>query len=608
MKTTIAIIMGLFLGFNSFSQTSSNKKLEESINEVFESYAHYNRFIGNVLISQNDKIIYKKSFGYADVENHKKNTKNSIFSIASVTKPLTAVGIMTLVDQGKLTLETPINTFFPNFIPDFSKDITIRHLLNHSSGMQANIGRIDDEGNGLMPGENEITLDELFEKFKDSKLKYEPGTGYEYNNFGYTILAYIIENVTKLSYADYMEQAVFKPANMKNTAVNSYKVLNQRAFPHSGLGMNEFKKLTNSIHSSWIIGAGNINSTTGDLYNFMEALENGIVLKPASVDKLYSYTQSRGVNNSEYGLGWRIENKGGGKWINHTGLLPGVTSIIGSLPQKNIKIIILSNATFNDLITESDFQGKSQFVDGEIIDNVIAVLQGKNPELLPIAVKMNNQNTADFSRTYMLDSDHSLLLRKQGDGYSLETLGKESWSVFTYKFSRDSKEDNKTSETALFFANAMSSQNFEGLSDYANDDMKGFLGSKEGANQLKGMWAYFIKQAGEFKSYNIYKTEGEEGSKTVNIRFHFEKEDVGFVIGINSKNQIQGMFNDDNIRTSSIQKVKLTQVSENEFFINGHQNGGMQDLKIKVSENGLTIIDDNTNFIARVLSSNRARK
>jgi CubicO group peptidase (beta-lactamase class C family) len=603
MKTTIAIIMGLFLGFNSFSQTSSNKKLEESINEVFENFAHYNRFIGNVLISQNDEIIYKKSFGDADAENFKKNTENSIFSIASVTKPLTAVGIMKLVDQGKLTLETPISTYFPNFIPDFSKKITIRHLLNHSSGMQANVGRIDDQGNGLMPGENPITLNELFEKFKDSKLKYEPGTGYEYNNFGYTLLAYIIEKVTKLSYADYMEQAVFKPANMKNTAVNGYKVLNQRAFPHSGLGMNNFKKLTNSIHSSWIIGAGNINSTTGDLYNFMEALENGIVLKPASVDKLYSYTQSRGVNNSEYGLGWRIENKGGGKWINHTGLLPGVSSIIGSLPQKYMKIIILSNATSTDLITESTFQGKGQFVDGEIIDNVIAVLQGENPELLPVAVKMNNQNTADFSRTYILDCDHSLLLRKQGDEYSLETLGKESWSVFTYKFSRDAKEDNKTSKTALFFANAMSSQNFKGLSDYANDDMKGFLGSEEGANQLKGMWAYFIKQGGEFNSYNIYKIEGEEGSKTVNIRFHFEKEDVGFVIGINSKNQIQGMFNDDNIRTNSIQKVKLTPINEHEFFINGHQNDGMQDLKIQISEKGLILIDDKTSFKAALKPS-----
>ncbi len=602
MKKAIVIIMGLVLGFSSFGQTTSNKELEEDINKIFESYAHYNRFIGSVLISQNDEIIYRKSFGYADAENHKKNTKNSIFSIASVTKSLTAVGIMKLVDEGKLTLETPISTYFPSFIPDFSKKITIRHLLNHSSGMQANVGRIDDQGNGLMPGENPITLNELFEEFKDSKLKFEPGTGYEYNNFGYSLLAYIIENVSKQSYADYMEQAVFKPANMKNTAVNAYKVLNQKAFPHIGLGMNEFKKLNYPIHSSWIIGAGNINSTTGDIFNFMEALENGILLKPATVDKLYSYTQSRGVNDSEYGLGWRIENKGGEKWINHTGLLPGTTSIIGSLPEKNIKIIILSNATSTDLITETDFQGKNQFVDGEIIDNVIAVLQGKEPELLPLAVNINTLNTADFSRTYMLDTNHSLLLTKQGDDYSLETIGKESWSVFTYKFLRDAKEDNKTSETALFFANAMSTQNFEGLSDYANDDMKGFLGTEEGINQLKGMWAYFIKQAGEFKSYNIYKIEGED-NKTVHIRFHFEKEDVGFVIGINAANQIQGMFNDDDIRTSDIQKVKLTPINENEFFINGHQNDGMQDLKIKVSEKGLILIDGNTNFKATIKPS-----
>jgi len=595
--------MVLIFGFNSFGQTSSNKKIEESINEVFESYAHYNRFIGSVLISRNDKIIYRKSFGYADAENHKKNTKNSIYNIASVTKSLTAVGIMKLVEDGKLTLETPISIYFPNFIPAFSKDITIRHLLNHSSGMQANIGRIDDQGNGLMPSESPVTLNELLEGFKESKLKFEPGTGYEYNNFGYMLLAYIIENVTGQSYIDYMEQAVFKPANMRSTAVNTYKVLNQKAFPYTGLGMNEFKKLNYSIHSSWLMGEGDINSTTGDLYNFMKALENGTLLKPASVDKLYSYTQSRGVNDSEYGLGWRIENKGGEKWIHHTGLLPGTTSIIGSLPEKNIKIIILSNATSTDLITETEFQGRNQFVDGEIIDTIIAVLQGKAPGLLPLPVKINNLNTADFSRTYMLDSDHSLNLSKRGDNYSLETIGTASWSVFTYKFSRDAKEDNKSCETALFFANAISTQNFEGLSHYANDDMKGFLGTEEGVNQLKGMWAYFIKQAGEFKSYNIYKTEGEEGSKTVHIRLHFEKNDIGLILGINSKNQIQGMFKDNDIRTSAIQKVKLTPINENEFFINGHQNDGMQDLKIKVSEKGLILIDGNINFKATIKPS-----
>ncbi len=599
MKKAIVVVLVLIFGFNLFGQTSSNKKLENSINEVFESYAHYNRFIGSVLISHDDNIIYEKSFGYADIDNHKKNTKNSIFSIASVTKSLTAVGVMKLVEDGKLSLETPISTYFPSFIPDFSKGITIRHLLNHSSGMQANIGRIDDQGIGLMPSETPVTLNELFEGFKDSKLKFEPGTGYEYNNFGYTLLAYIIESVSKQSYADYMEQAVFEPAHMKNTAVNTYKIIDQRAFPHIGLGMNEVKKLSNSIHSSWIIGAGNINSTTGDLYNFMKALENGIVLKPASVDKLYSYTQSRGVNDSEYGLGWRIENKEGEKWVNHSGLLPGITSIIGSLPEKNIKIIILSNATSTDLISESTFQGKNQFVDGEIIDTLIDVLQGKEPELLPLAVKVNTLNTGDFSRIYMLDSDHSLLLTKEGDAYSLETEGTASWSVFTYKFSRDAKEDNKTSETALYFANAMSTQNFEGLSDYANEDMKGFLGSEEGINQLKGMWTYWIKEAGEFKSYNIYKVEGEEGSKTVNIRFHFEKNDIGIVLGINTANQIQGMFKDDDVKTCPIQKVKLTAINENDFFINGHQNEGMQDLRVTLSTTELILTDGSTNFKAK---------
>ena len=596
MKKAIVVVMALVLGFNTFSQTSSNKELEESINDVFESYTHYNRFIGSVLISKDDTIIYQKSFGYADIYNHKKNSKNTIFSIASVTKSLTAVGIMKLVEDGKLTLETPISTYFPSFIPDFSGKITIRHLLNHSSGMQANVGRIDEDGNGFMPGKNPITLNELFEKFKDTKLNFESGTGYEYNNFGYSLLAYIIENVSGQTYADYMEETVFKPANMKNTAVNAYKNLKKRAFPHIGLGMNAFEKLSSPIYSSWITGAGDINSTTGDLYNFMKALENGVVLKPVTVDKLYSYTQPIGVNNSEYGLGWKIENKGGEKWINHTGLLPGFTSLIGSLPKKNIKIIILSNATSNDLSPESNFEGKSQFVssDSEITDKVIALLQGKEPKLLPTPIKINN--IADFSRTYMMDNTHSLVLTKQGDNYSLKTS--ESWSVFTYPFSRDAKEDNKTSETALYFANAMSTQNFEGFEDYANNDMKELFVSEEGLGMLKGIWGRATKSGGEFKSYNIYKIEGEEGAKTVHIRFHFEKNDLGLILGINSKNQIQGMFKDNDVKTCLIQKVKLTPINENEFFINGHQNGGMQDLNIKVSEKGLILIDGNINFKA----------
>jgi len=602
MKKSIVIILVLILGFNSFGQTSSHKELEKSINDLFQSYAHYDRFIGNVLISQDDTIIYKKSFGYADIDNHKKNKSNSVFSIASVTKSLTAVAIMKLVEDGKLSLETPISSYFPNFIPDFSKKITIRHLLNHSSGMQANIGRIDDEGNGFMPGKKAITLNELFEKFKNSELKFEPGTGYEYNNFGYTLLAYIIESVSKQSYADYMEHVVFIPANMKNTTVNTYKSLHKKAFSHIGLGTENLKKYHSKIHSSGIKGAGNIKSTSIDLYNFMHALQNHKLLKPSSVNMLYGLTQKMNVNNSEYGLGWKIEINGDEKWINHTGLLPGYTSIIGSLPKRKINIIILSNATSTDLITDSDFQGKSQFVSSDIIEKLIAVLQGKKTELLPTPIKLKHKSTVDFSRTYKMDDKHSLVLTKQENKYALKTIGSDPWSVFTYPFSKDVKEENASSNIALLFANAWSTQNFDGMTKHANADMKELFETEKGINMLKNIWGRFIKENGKFQSYNIYKTEGSKVKK-VHIRFHFEKKDIGILLAFNSESKIQGFFNDPAVKRSDVTKVALIPVGENIFFINGFQNNGMQDLKIKISEKELILIDGNINFKATLKSS-----
>lgn len=605
MKNIILVLMGFLLVGKSFSQTNTIYSMQENIHQVFNSFATYNRFNGSVIISQDDKILYKNSFGYADVESKKLHTEKTIFSLASVTKPLTAVGIMKLVEEGKLNLSTSISTYFPNFIPKYSKKITIRHLLNHSSGMQANIGRKDAHGNGLMPNNNAITAPELFEEFKETKLKFEPGKGYEYNNFGYILLAEIIENVTSQSYANYMKTAVFKPANMLHTAVNKFKINELKSISYSGLGLNEYTKLKSSIHYSWLKGAGNINSTTEDLYNFLNALENGKILKPISVRKLFNLTQARGVNNSSYGLGWRIQNKGDDKWINHTGLLPGVATIIGILPSKKIKIIILSNATTTDLFSKNDFQGKEQFVDGEIINTVIDVLQGNKTKLLPQINLVKNNITPDYSKSYALDAKHSILIKKRGKHFTLETKGQDLWSIFTYQFSRDAKEDNKACKAALFFAKAMSTQNFEGLTVLGNSEMKAFLGSEKGINQLKGMWTYFLQNAGNFKTYNIYNVKSSNNSKNVHIRFHFEKDDVGFVLGFNKGDKIQGMFLDDDLKTSTIKKVILTQINQHEFFINGHQHKGMQDMHVKVSQEELIINDNKSQFKAKLIDNKR---
>jgi len=599
MKKAVVVFIALILGINSFGQSSSNKELENNIDGLFESYSYYNRFIGNVLISKDNHIIYQKSFGYADIAGNKKNTKKSIFSIASLTKSLTAVGIMKLVEDGKLTLETPISTYFPDFMPDYSKDITIQHLLNNSSGMEANIGRTDDNGNGLMPEKTLITLDELLEKFKSSKLKFKPGTGYDYNNFGYLLLANVIEKVSGQLYADFMQQAIFKPAGMKNTAITSFKSLNQKAQPYLGLGMDKFKKFNAPFHPSWLKGAADMNSTTVDLFKFMQALDNGTLLKSESMNKLYTSTQAMGVNEMASGLGWVIDKKGDEKWIYNNGLLPGYASVMGSLPEKNIEIIILSNATSVNPVVD-EFQGEVTFVP-EITDKIISLFQGKNIEISPIPTKIINNSIVNVTKEYQLDNEHSLLIKKEGNTYSLETTGKEPWSIFTYTFSRNATENDAFSETALFFANAMSTQNFEGLINYANDQMKGFLGTEEGLGQLKGMWANFLQHAGKFTSYNIYKIEGDE-VKNVHIRFHFETVDIGIVLSINADHKIQGMFMDDSVKTIHINTAKLIPINKNEFFINGHQNGGMQDLKIIISNTGLILTDGSINFKAEVIN------
>uniref|UniRef100_UPI0030DA676C serine hydrolase domain-containing protein n=1 Tax=Maribacter arcticus TaxID=561365 RepID=UPI0030DA676C len=503
------------------------------------------------------------------------------------------------VEDGNLTLDTTISTYFPDFMPDFSKEITIQHLLNNSSGIEANIGRTDDNGNGLMPEETAITFNEVLEKFKDSKLKFEPGTGYDYNNFGYLLLANIIEIVSGQSYANFMEQAVFKPAGMKNTSIAFFNSLNQKAQPYLGLGMTEFKKFNSPFHSSWLKGAADMNSTTIDLFKFMQALDNGTLLKPTSANKLYTSTQAMGVNEMASGLGWVIDKKGDEKWVYNNGLLPGYASVMGTLLEKNIKIIILSNATsVNPVIDE--FQGEVTFVP-EITDKIISLFQGKSIENLPIPKKIKNTSIVNVTKEYQLDDKHSLFLKKEGNTYTLETAGNEPWSVFTYTFSRNANENDSFSETALFFANAMSTQNFEGLINYANDQMKGFLGTEEGLGQLKGMWSNFLQHAGKFISYNIYKIDGDD-IKNVHIRFHFETVDIGIVLSLNTNHKIQGMFMDDSVKTNHINTVKLIPISENEFFINGHQNGGMQDLKITASNKGLILTDGSISFKAEAIN------
>ncbi len=274
---------------------------------------------------------------------------------------------------------------------------------------------------------------------------------------------------------------------------------------------------------------------------------------------------------------------------------------MGSLPEQNIKVIILSNATSVNPVTD-EFQGNASFVEGEITDKIVALLFDKPIELTPIPTQINYSSSFSKEKVFQLDTEHTLVIKKENGKFFLETTGKAPWSVFTYAFSKDANDKSEASKIALLFANALSTQKFEGLSDYGNEQMKGFLGTQQGQDQLKGMWANFVNHAGEFKAYNIYKIEGEE-VKNVHLRFHFETVDIGMVISVNAAYKIQGMFMDDAVKTSHVSKVALVPVGENKFFIDGHRNGGMQDLIITITDSDLTLIDGSEKFKGKIVNN-----
>ena len=591
MKKITLIVLATILGFTATGQTPTVKKLKQQIDQLLTGYVQYNRFMGNVLVTQGKKVIYEQSFGYADVAQHKKLQTKSVFDIASVSKPITAVAVMQLVEKGKVNLETPISSLLPEFIPEYASKITIRHLLNHSSGMQANIGQQDESGQGLvMPNAQALTLEKIYQKFKGSKLKFEPGKGYEYNNLGYVLLAHIIEKVSNQTYSDYLQTHIFKPAKMQNSSFTS----NTETLYHLGLGTTNLTTYQDTVHASWLMGAGRICTTTNDLLHFMQALESGLLLKPSTVALLYNESQPMQVNDMKYGLGWVIDKKNKAVWRYHDGAYFGSAAFIGSMPEHYLKVIVLSNTSANPM--DENFQGQHAFVK-EIAEKIASLAQGEAVETLPLPT--HSLNTSLLAKAYELDTNHKFEIEKAEDTYWLTT---DHWSPFTYTFSKDSKDNSKASEIALTFAEAMKTQKLGGLASYANEEMKGFLGSEQGLSQLKGMWGYFASQAGEFKAYNIYKILGDE-VKNVHIRFHFEKFDIGIVLSFNKEHQIQGLFMDDEVKTSHINKVKLIPIANDEFFIDGYSNGGMQDLKIKLKEDKLFLIDGTQKFEAQAIST-----
>ncbi len=257
----------------------------KSIDRVIQTLYDNGQFSGAVLVSVNGKVVYKTAVGYANIEEGILNTCDTKFRIASFTKPFTAMLILQLAEDGIVTLDGRLKDYLPEFAADGGDKITIHQLLTHTAGIT---------GESRIPNLAEIekqfySRERLLECIMERSLVFEPGTDREYSNFGYALLALVIERVTGKSYDEVLNEKICKPAGMVNTLSDiTAKPIEKRAIGYTYDYFSGFEKAS-FLDMSFCLGAGQLLSTVEDLYLFDRALYTDRLLSEKSKELFFNH-------------------------------------------------------------------------------------------------------------------------------------------------------------------------------------------------------------------------------------------------------------------------------------------------------------------------------
>jgi len=293
----------------------------------------------SAIVVENGEVLFAGASGSADLEHDVPLTAESVFRLGSITKQFTAVALLMLEEQGKLSLDDPIIKYLPDY-PTHGHEITIRHLLTHTSGIfsyTAIPGYMDQKIR------NDLTTDELIEVFRAQPMDFAPGERFSYSNSGYVLAGAIIEKVSGQSYAEFIQEHIFGPLGM----THSYYGSASRIIPNRARGY-----MTNDdgyAHAPYLSmtqphAAGSLLSTVGDLARWDAALYTDALLTEESRESLYTPFTFNNGEKSEYALGFIIGEFRGAESISHGGGINGFVTHAIRLPEQRVYVAVLSNS------------------------------------------------------------------------------------------------------------------------------------------------------------------------------------------------------------------------------------------------------------------------
>ena len=320
--------------------------LEGKIDQYLERNQAANEAGLSVAVRKSGQVVYQGNAGIARFERKQSINSDTQFRIGSISKPITALAIMQLVEKSMLNLDDQLLSFYPE-LPQSFEGISLKHLLAHRSGM---LDYIDDNTN-LSSLDNVLTSEVLgfFDGSGLENLNFEPGTMGRYSNTGYVLLALVVEKVTEIPFPEYLNQEIFGPAGMTNTFVISEQAhLGDHGENYAlSFGSNIKVKGFNSL----IYGASGVVSTTTDLMKFTAALLDDNIVSKASLDLMTQTQGSVPDIGTDYGLGWLTGT--GNYWHTgrltdpndfwHSGGFDGYQTVLSINPDIDLEVVVLSN-------------------------------------------------------------------------------------------------------------------------------------------------------------------------------------------------------------------------------------------------------------------------
>jgi CubicO group peptidase (beta-lactamase class C family) len=316
---------------------------------LLDRHHELSMFNGAALVAENGKVIFKKGFGLADFEWKIPNTPDTKFRLGSITKQFTAALLLQLVEEGKVSLETPLGDALPYYREDSGAIITIHHLLTHTSGIPSYTS---------LPGFDEDVSRDPYEvrdfvlEYCSGDLEFAPGAKFRYNNSGYFLLGAIIEEVTGKSYAQALRERILDPLGMRASGYDLAAPLLEKRARGYERGLLDVRN-AEYLDMSLPFASGALYSTVEDLYLWDQALYGDKVLPPAATERMFTPNLEVGPTArhvlEHYAYGWRIHEwpigpgKAGRLTVWHEGTINGFSARIMRVPEDRHLVVLLNN-------------------------------------------------------------------------------------------------------------------------------------------------------------------------------------------------------------------------------------------------------------------------